>query len=262
MTSWPGRSLVLGLLVLPLAVLFFGLLVHAIRTFALRTAPLDEELAARGRSVLLGHTVRQGFAWLMGPIERMIAAGSVSPDSLTLLGFALCVAGSGFVAAGDLTVGGLVVLASSAFDFLDGRVARRRNVATRAGEFLDSTMDRYADAFCFGAAAFLFRAEAWNLAASLVAFGAAAVVPYARAKAEALGVSLRSGLMQRPERLVLFSVAAIFSATLDRVWPSFGLSAYPSFALSIWFLAGATLWTAIARTVEGFRLVGGRPLDQ
>jgi CDP-diacylglycerol--glycerol-3-phosphate 3-phosphatidyltransferase len=158
------------------------------------------------------------------------------------------------IAVGELTVGGLVVLGSAGFDFLDGRIARRRGTANRGGEFLDSTLDRYSDAFCFGAAAFLLRDQPWHLSAALVGFGAAAIVPYARAKAEALGTDLRSGLMQRPERVVLLSVAAILSAPLDALWPA-AASPYPTFAAMIWFLAAATAATAVARTREGFRLI-------
>lgn len=255
MTSWPGRSLVLWMLLLPFGGLIGGLAVHALRALVLGNAPVDDELARRGSSALLGATLRQGFAWTAGPVERFILRGGVSPDALTLVGAAIGAAGSVLVAAGDLTVGGLTVLLSAGFDFLDGRIARARGVASRGGEFLDSTMDRWADALCFGAAAFLLRDEAFGLVAALVAFGSAAVVPYARAKAESLGVPLRSGLMQRPERVVLYSAAAIFSAPLDALWPSPAFSAHPTFCAAVAFLAAATLGTAVSRTREGLRLV-------
>lgn len=255
MTSWPGRSLVLVLLLVPLAGLLAGLAVYAVRARLLGGAPVDEEVQGRGSSALLGSTLRQGFAWTAGPVERFFLRSGASPDALTMAGALLCCSGALLVAVGDLTVGGLAVLASAGFDFLDGRIARRRGVSSRAGEFLDSTVDRWSDAFCFGAAAFLMRDEAWCLAASLVAFGASAVVPYARAKAEALGVSLKNGLMQRPERVVLYSAAAIFSAPLDALWPARAGLAHPTFAAAIVFLAVATLATAFARTREGLRRV-------
>lgn len=229
--------------------------VYAVRALVLRNAPVDEELARRGSSALLGATVRQGFAWTAGPVERFFLRGETSPDALTLGGALVGAAGALLVAAGDLTVGGLLVLVSGGFDFLDGRVARGRGVSSRSGEFLDSTVDRWSDALCFGAAAFLMREEPWCLLAALVAFGSAAVVPYARAKAEALGVHLRSGLMKRPERVVLYSAAAIFSAALDPLWPSSVTAVHPTFAAGIAFLAVATLGTALARTREGLRRV-------
>jgi len=254
MNSWPGRSAVLAILLFPLVWMAGGLFVYAVRTFVLGNAPVDEELARRGHSALLGRTVRQGFAWTAAPVERLFLHRGVSPDVITVTGCVLCCVGAAMIAAGDLTIGGLIVLGSAGFDFLDGRIARRRGVANRGGEFLDSTLDRYSDAFCFGAAAFLLRDHPWHLVAALVGFGSAAIVPYARAKAEALGAELRSGLMQRPERVVLLSVAAIFSAPLDTLWPA-AASAHPTFAAMIWFLAMATAATAVMRTREGFRSI-------
>jgi CDP-diacylglycerol---glycerol-3-phosphate 3-phosphatidyltransferase len=251
------RTIVLLILLSPLAYVLAAIAVYALRVHVLRNAPVDAEVARRGHSALLGSTLRQGFAWSASPVERFFTDGGASPDTLTLAGCGICCLGAAVIAAGDLTVGGLLVLGSSGFDFLDGRVARRRGVANRGGEFLDSTLDRYSDAFCFGAAAFLFRDHAWNLAAALVAFGASAIVPYARAKAEALGSDLRSGLMQRPERVVLYSAAAIFSAPLDSLAPASWQAMHPTFAAMMWFLALATAATAVSRTREGLRLTRG-----
>jgi len=255
MTSWPGRSVVVAILFLPVVYLIAAISLYALRARLRGDAPVDEELAARGKSVLLGHTIRQGFAWAAGPLERLFLRGSVSPDALTLAGCAVCCSGALLVAAGDLTVGGLLVLASSGFDFLDGRLARGRGLSSRAGEFLDSTLDRYSDAFCFGAAAFLFREEPWHLTAALLAFGAAGIVSYARAKAESLGVPLRGGLMQRPERVVLYSTVAIFSAPLDALWPAALQAGHPTFAATIWFLALATAGTALSRTRQALAIL-------
>ncbi len=256
MNAISGRTVLIVALLLPLAWTLAAVAIYALRRL-LGTAPVDEELARRGRSALLGHTVRQGFAWSMNPWERLFLDGGVSPDALTLAGLVMCGAGSIMIAADDLTVGGLLVLGSSVFDFLDGRIARRRGIANPGGEFLDSTLDRYSDAFCFGAAAFLLRDDPWSLAAALTALGAAGIVPYARAKAEALGQELKSGLMQRPERVVLLSAAAIFSAPLDARWPASMQAAHPTFAAMIWLLAAATLATALSRTRDGLRLLRG-----
>jgi CDP-diacylglycerol--glycerol-3-phosphate 3-phosphatidyltransferase len=255
MHSWPGRTVVLAILCFPLGWLLAGLATHAVRALLLGNAPVDEETARRGQSALLGATLRQGFAWTAGPVERWLQRSRISPDALTLAGATMGAIGAVLVALGDLTVGGLAVLGGAGFDFLDGRIARKRGVVSAGGEFLDSTVDRYSDAFCFGAAAFLLRGEPWSLAFSLVAFGSAAVVPYARAKAEALGAELRDGLMQRPERVVLYSVAAIFSPLLDPLWPGTIPLAHPTFATAIAFLAIATASTAVSRTREGLRRV-------
>ncbi len=259
MMDWSGRTFVLAVYLLPFLYLLAGLAVYAVRALVFGNAPVDRELERRGSSAILGRTLRQGFAWTAGPLERLFASGGVSPDSLTLAGLAMCFLGAVTIALGDLTAGGLLVLGSSAFDFLDGRIARRLGSSNRGGEFLDSTLDRYSDALCFGAAAFLLRDNAWSLSAALVAFGAAGIVPYARAKAEALGADLKSGLMQRPERVVLYSCAAIFSAPIDSLFPAAWQASYPTFAAMIWFQAIATAITAVSRTREGLRQIrGGR----
>jgi CDP-diacylglycerol--glycerol-3-phosphate 3-phosphatidyltransferase len=247
-----GRALFVAIVSLPTAGLIAGVLVYALRE-ALGSAPVDAELARRGRSAILGHTLRQGFAWYVSPIEAAFERSGASADVLTIAGTVLCAIGSIVLASGDLTVGGLLILYASCFDFLDGRIARKRGISDRGGEFLDSTMDRYADSCCFAAAAFVLRDNPWHLAAALVALGASSIVPYARAKAEALGSDLKGGLMQRPERVVLLTAAAIFSAPLDSLFPP-GMT-HPTFAMMIWFLALATLATALGRTRDGLRLV-------
>jgi CDP-diacylglycerol---glycerol-3-phosphate 3-phosphatidyltransferase len=249
------RTFVLAVYLLPFLYLLVGLAVYAVRSFIFRNAPVDAEVERRGTSAILGTTLRQGFAWTARPLERLFLTGGVRPDTLTLAGLFLCFLGAGTIALGDLTGGGLLVLGSSGFDFLDGRVARQLGSANRGGEFLDSTLDRYSDALCFGAAAFLLRDNPWNLSAALVAFGAAGIVPYARAKAEALGADLKSGLMQRPERVVLYSGAAILSAPIDSLFPVAWQAAHPTFAAMIWFQAIATAVTAVSRTTEGLRLI-------
>lgn len=252
------RTLALTVYLLPFLYLLAGLFVYAVRSLLFGNAPVDEEQERRGSSAILGRTLRQGFAWTAGPLERLFLQGGVRPDTLTLAGLFMCFLGAMTIAAGDLTGGGLLILGSAGFDFLDGRVARQLGSSNRGGEFLDSTLDRYSDALCFGAAAFLLRDNPWHLSAALVAFGAAGIVPYARAKAEALGADLKSGLMQRPERVVLYSGAAIFSFPLDSLFPASWQGSHPTFAAMIWFQAVATAVTAVVRTRDGLRQIRSR----
>lgn len=256
--TWPGRTLVFALLAFPVAYLIGGIAVYAIRDRLFGSAPVDSEIAKRGESALLGRTLRQGFAWTAAPVERWILASGATPDALTWFGCAVCCTGALAIAAGDLTIGGMLVLSSAGFDYLDGRVARQRGKASPAGEFLDSTLDRFSDAACFAAAAFLFRERPLALAAALVATGAASIVPYARAKAEGLGLELKGGLMQRPERIVIYSAAAIFAGVLDGLWPVSLRDGHPTFALVVAFLAVATAATAATRTRDGWRALRRR----
>jgi CDP-diacylglycerol---glycerol-3-phosphate 3-phosphatidyltransferase len=74
----------------------------------------------------------------------------------------------------------------------------------------------------------------WSLVATLLALGAAQMVSYARARAEAVGVECKVGLMSRPERIVLLALG-------------FVLAQWGLLPAVMWLLAGLTWWTALQR---------------
>ena len=117
---------------------------------------------------------------------------------------------------GWLSLGGWVFLAAGSLDFVDGRVARATGRASRAGAFLDSTLDRVGELLVFGGLAVTFR-DSPALLAALAAAGASLLVSYARARGEALGAgeAAKVGGMQRPERVVVTGVACALSPLAD-----------------------------------------------
>jgi len=98
-------------------------------------------------------------------------------------------------------------------DALDGAVARAGVGPTKAGAFLDSTTDRISELLVSGALAVYFArlGDWWPLVGVLVFMGAAQMVSYTRARAEALGVECKVGFMSRPERLVGLGLGFLFS---------------------------------------------------
>lgn len=89
-------------------------------------------------------------------------------------------------------------------DMLDGTMARLSGKESRLGAFLDSTLDRAADAAIFGALVWAFRVEDQNTAlAALMCLTVGSLVPYARAKAESLGIEAKMGIAERSDRLVI-----------------------------------------------------------
>lgn len=109
-------------------------------------------------------------------------------------------------------LGGGVVLFAGLFDMLDGRVARLGNMVSRFGAFYDSVLDRYSELFTlFGIFFFLVLQGyvAWAIVAFVALIGSI-MVSYVRARAEGLGLECKVGLMQRPERVVLTSLGALF----------------------------------------------------
>jgi CDP-diacylglycerol---glycerol-3-phosphate 3-phosphatidyltransferase len=145
-----------------------------------------------------------------GPFVRLVARTGITPNGITLLGFAgICVA-AGLAGARQWVAASLVFIASGLVDSLDGQLARYQGRVTRFGGFLDSTLDRLAEAVILGAVGITFAADGreWALGAAFAALSGSFLVSYARARAEGLGIAGSSaGLMGRPERLVLLGGA-------------------------------------------------------
>lgn len=141
----------------------------------------------------------------LAPVGRALARAGVSANAVTALGVLLVLAGSALLAAQQPLAALVVLLAGSLADTLDGAVARASGAGTRLGAFLDSTVDRIADASLFAAAAAVgaARADAALLWSALAALVASFLVSYIRAKAESLGVGATVGPAPREARLVI-----------------------------------------------------------
>ncbi len=157
------------------------------------------------------------------PPCRVLARLGVQPNQITLAGTAICLFGALLVAADYLVLGGLIWLAGSALDMLDGALARSQNQVSRGGAFLDSTLDRISEGVLFTAIAYHFASHgaAAETALTVVALLGALLVSYTRARAEALGVECKVGIITRAERVVLLGLGL----SLGLVLPAIGLLA-------------------------------------
>ena len=167
---------------------------------------------------------------LADPVNRLSRAfAHVSPDILTITGLALNGVACAFIAMSGgrdyqspelLRAGGLVVLVASVFDVLDGRVARLRGRGTKFGAYLDSTMDRYSDMLLFLGLLILYarlRTTPHMVLVWVAAFGSF-MTSYARARAESLIAACTVGFLERPERIVLIVVGALFNRMVAVLW--------------------------------------------
>ncbi len=148
---------------------------------------------------------------LLNPVLRALAAAGVSPNLITLTGFGLSLVAAGLVLAGLPVAAGLVFWAAGLSDLLDGGLARLTGRVTRFGAFLDSTLDRLAEAAVLGALALEFGRRGDEVGVGL-AFGAAVfglLTSYARARAEGLGLRGNVGLADRGVRVVLVGAGLI-----------------------------------------------------
>jgi CDP-diacylglycerol--glycerol-3-phosphate 3-phosphatidyltransferase len=171
----------------------------------------------------------------------------LTPTFYNLLGVAFGIGAGVAFATGYVTLGGWGVLLGGAADVLDGRVARARGLADRAGAFLDSTLDRFAEVGAFVGLVVLFRSSALPVALAVSAMGGSLLVSYARARGESLGVVCKLGIMQRAERLLLLGFGGLLDPTISGLWgtESVGTLLVPILGI----MAVGTVGTAIFRTV-------------
>jgi CDP-diacylglycerol--glycerol-3-phosphate 3-phosphatidyltransferase len=139
-------------------------------------------------------------------LASRLARWGVPADAVTVAGTVGVVAASlTLVACGELVAGSLLVAVSALADALDGAMARATGRAGAWGAFLDSTLDRVADAALLGAVAFWFhtQGDGRGLALAVACLAAAPLVPYARARAEGLGAPAPDGVAARADRLAV-----------------------------------------------------------
>lgn len=169
----------------------------------------------------------RGCGILLDTIVRWLALARINPNVLTFFGLVInSVAAFLFgYANGDnqrklFFYAGLVIIGSGFFDLVDGRVARASNRVTRFGGFFDSVVDRYSDAsLFFGLLVFYARGNRFFYVV-LTAFVmiSSIMVSYTRARAESLIPSCKVGFMERPERLVLLIIGALFNRMTPALW--------------------------------------------
>jgi phosphatidylglycerophosphate synthase len=186
------------------------------------------------------------WIWLWGPVERTCVRFGIPPNAITLTSTMLTGVAGLLLGTGRLTAGGWLYLFASSLDLVDGRVARAQGSATKAGAFLDSTLDRVAELFAFAGLAVYFRNEP-ALYAVLGAAGASLMVSYTRARGESLGTGTeaRVGGMQRAERVVLTGLPCALSPVFAAAWGPAVPDLVIAGALAI--LAGVTTVTALRR---------------
>jgi CDP-diacylglycerol---glycerol-3-phosphate 3-phosphatidyltransferase len=150
-------------------------------------------------------------AWVRRHAEALIAAlgrTPLTPNQVTVVGVALTFFASGLAAFGQLRWAGIVLIFAGTCDILDGALARTTRAAYPYGAFLDSTLDRYAEGAVYvGLAAYFLTVggpwQRWLVLATLAALAGSFLVSYVRARAQSLGFTCKSGLFQRPERVVV-----------------------------------------------------------
>ena len=166
-------------------------------------------------------TATRAIGWFFGAIinRNRSLAGAVedSPNVLTFLGLVINIWAAWLFAAGSFRWAGVVVIGAGIFDMVDGRVARATNQVTRFGGFFDSVMDRYSDlALLMGLLVYYASINRFfYIVLTAIVMTGSVMISYTRARAENAIPKCKVGFLERPERVVLIIIGALF----DRMAP-------------------------------------------
>jgi CDP-diacylglycerol--glycerol-3-phosphate 3-phosphatidyltransferase len=145
------------------------------------------------------------------PVADALLRAGVSPDAVTITGTLVVVVTALWAyPTGNLLLGTIIIGVFALTDSLDGVMARRAGRSGPWGAFLDSTLDRFADAAIFGGLVLWFFGDGDDRLGAVLALAClilGSIVPYARARAEGLGMTASGGIAERADRLVLVLVA-------------------------------------------------------
>jgi CDP-diacylglycerol--glycerol-3-phosphate 3-phosphatidyltransferase len=189
---------------------------------------------------------RSAASKILDPVAGGLIKVGLTPDAVTLIGtVGVSATALWFFPRGQFAIGVAVMLLFIFSDMLDGAMARKLGRSGPWGAFLDSTLDRIADGFVFGALLiWAVRSESdATVAAALICLVSGMVISYARARAEGLGMTCNVGIAERTERLVLVLLAAfIYGLGVPYVLPA-----------ALWILAVLSVITVFQRIIHVHR---------
>src|ERR1700743_3196630 len=193
------------------------------------------------------------FPRLLTPVGEALARTPITPNMVTVIGtIGLSAAVLWGYPTGHLFIGTIVATFFVFTDMLDGVLARIKGTSGKFGAFLDSTMDRVADAAVFSGLAIWFVLGGHSrlmAAVSLFCLVAGALVSYVKARAEGLGTTASVGIAERPERMVLtFVVAGLWGLGVPYILPA-----------GLWVLAVASVITLVQRIIAVHKGLGVLP---
>jgi len=153
-------------------------------------------------------------------IIRVCVALRIHPNVLTVVGVLINAAAAWALALGRFVTAGVIMIVANIFDFVDGKVARERQIESEFGGFWDSVMDRFSDISLFVGLIYLYsslgRTDYVMITALAMMF--AVLTSYTRARAESLVEKCKVGFMERPERIVLFMIGAFTNRMAAVLW--------------------------------------------
>ena len=153
-------------------------------------------------------------------IVRGLALSKINPNVLTFFGLLINIVAASFLAVGSFRIAGSIIIFAGLFDMVDGRVARATNQVTRFGGFFDSVLDRYSDlALLVGLLVYYGTINRSSyVVLTAIVMTASVMISYTRTRAENIVPTCKVGFLERPERIVLLIIGALFDRMAPVLW--------------------------------------------
>jgi CDP-diacylglycerol--glycerol-3-phosphate 3-phosphatidyltransferase len=153
-------------------------------------------------------------------IVRGLALSRIHPNVLTFLGLVINIGAAALLAVGQFRWAGVVIIGAGLFDMVDGRVARETNRVTRFGGFFDSVIDRYSDLALFMGLLVYYASinRFFYIVLTAIVMTGSVMVSYTRARSEISIPKCKVGFLERPERVVLIIIGALFDRMAPVLW--------------------------------------------
>jgi len=160
------------------------------------------------------------FGKIIEAIVGTLSLWRINPNFLTFLGLVINVWAAFLFAQGHFRTAGFVLIGAGLFDMVDGRVARETNRVTRFGGFFDSVLDRYSDLGVLMGMLVYYASinRFFYIVLTALAMTGSVMVSYSRARAENAIPKCKVGFLERPERVVLLIIGALFNRMAPVLW--------------------------------------------
>jgi len=157
--------------------------------------------------------------WLYWIASKAKFIYNIQPQNISLLGLGFNLIGAFSISFGIISIGAISITAGGILDILDGKVARERKIVRKSGSLLDSVLDRIGEIAVFSAICFFLMKKGYYTSSVIaaLAMGFSMLVSYIRAKAEALGLSTKEGIMRRQERIFIIAVSLFLDSILHYI---------------------------------------------
>lgn len=173
------------------------------------------------------YQIRDKFIWLEKKLGNVFSCLPISPNQWTLISALFGLASMYFIMKQLFILAAIFLLLSIFADYLNGIIARHRNIYTNVFRYLDTVTDRYVDMFVLLGMLFLplpvifLPSYVWIY---LIMFAAIAI-SYVKAAAKEKDLAkaeVKGGFITRPERTMLLSIALILGV-VDKslVWTTY-----------------------------------------